>query len=250
MIDIHSHTLWGIDDGAKSLEQTMDMCAIAEDSGTSTLFFTPHLIYWDSAELLLDKRDEKLLICKDVLSDNDFQLDVKAGFEILCDDDIFDIKYFAPYTLNNSRYILIEFDFFKTTEDDVKSWCKYLQSFGLVPVIAHPERYGFVMRDRSALDRLSNMGVLFQINAGSPVGMFGDNEMNVACDMLLAGYVDFIGSDAHSTNRRNTDMLSFLDEYPFTVSSEQIDLFTKLNPRNIVNDTGFTPKRLKYMAEL
>ena len=80
---------------------------------------------------------------------------IKKGFEILCDDEIFDIKYFKPYTLNESRYILIEFDFYKTAEEDVKSWCKYLQSFGLVPIIAHPERYGFVMDDMSCLDRLS-----------------------------------------------------------------------------------------------
>ncbi len=249
-IDIHSHSLWGIDDGAKSIEQTIEMCEIAEESATQTLFLTPHLMYWHEAEDILDERDEKAEFLRGFLKENDFTIDIKTGFEILCDDDIFDIKYFKPYTLNGSRYILIEFDFFKTTTEDVKAWCKYLQSFGLVPVIAHPERYNFVMRNRGVLDSLSDMGVLFQINAGSPTGVFGETEMSIACDMLRAGYVDFVGSDAHSTIRRNTDMLSFFEDYPYWVNEEQLALITKENPLAIINDVQYTPKRIKYMSDL
>ncbi len=249
-IDIHSHSLWGIDDGAGSIEQTIEMCEIAEECGTQILFLTPHLMYWNEAEDILDERDEKAAFLKNFLWENNFSIDIKTGFEILCDDDIFNVKYFKPYTLNGSRYILIEFDFFKTTAEDVKAWCKYLQSFGLVPIIAHPERYNFVMRNRAVLDSLSDTGVLFQINAGSPVGAFGDIEMSIACDMLRAGYVDFVGSDAHSINYRNTDMLSFFEDYPYWVGEEQMTLITRKNPLAIINDVQYTPKRIKYMSDL
>ncbi len=250
LIDIHSHTLWGIDDGASSLRETLDMCSLAEESKTSTLFLTPHLIYWDSSEKLLDERDEKVEYLKETLYENEIDIDIKTGFEILCDDEIFSIKYFKPYTLNESRYILIEFDFFKTTEEDVISYCKYLKSFGLVPVIAHPERYNFVIQNKSVLDKLSDLGALFQINAGSPVGVFGEAQMNVACEMLIAGYVDFIGSDAHRNTVRNTDMYSFIEDYPYFVCESQIKLFAQENPLCIINDKKIAPKRLKFMAEI
>ncbi len=249
-IDIHSHSLWGIDDGSQSFGETLDLCECAEENETSVLFVTPHLIYWDQAEDLLDERDEKVEYLCEELEDSNSSLIIKKGFEILCDDEIFDIKYFKPYTLNESRYILIEFDFYKTTEDDVKSWCNYLQSFGLVPIIAHPERYGFVIDDIGCLDRLSDSGVLFQINAGSPAGMFGDNEMEVSCKMLAAGYADFVGSDAHRINIRNTDMLSLFDDYPYAFAQEDIDKISKTNPLCILDDKKFIPKRKKYMQEL
>ncbi len=249
-IDIHSHSLWGIDDGAQSFDESLDMCQCAEDCGTSVLFVTPHLMYWDEAEDLCDIRDHKVERLQDALYDQGSTLEILKGFEILCDDDIFDIKYFKTYTLNESRYILIEFDFFKTAETDVKAWCKYLSANGLVPIIAHPERYDFVINDVSSLDRLSEQGVLFQINAGSPAGAFGDEVMDVSCKMLEAGYVDFVGSDAHRINIRNTDMLSMFDEYPYTFTDEHLDLISKINPRYIINDEKFYPKRKKYMQEL
>ncbi len=249
-IDIHSHSLWGVDDGSQSFEQTIRMCSLASEQGTGTLFVTPHIMYWNKAENLLDERDSKVEYLTEALEENGSQLIIKKGFEILCDDEIFNIKYFKPYTLNESRYILIEFDFFKTSYDDVSAWCRYLKSFGLVPVIAHPERYAFVMNDTSVLDKLSENGMLFQINAGSPVGAFGEQEMNISCKMLEAGYVDFIGSDAHRVSLRNTDMLSFFEEYPYSISREELLKISALNATAIVNDTVFSPNRKKYMAEL
>ena len=56
MVDIHSHALWGMDDGARYFEESMDLCFMAEESGTKTLFLTPHLIYWNQAETLYDLR--------------------------------------------------------------------------------------------------------------------------------------------------------------------------------------------------
>lgn len=249
-IDIHSHALWGMDDGSQSFKETLALCDCAEESGTSILFLTPHLMYWSQAESLCDERDEKAEDLSDALYERGFKLEIKKGFEILCDDEIFDIKYFKPYTLCESRYILIEFDFFKTTYGDVEAWCKYLKSFGLVPIIAHPERYGFVEDEASCLDKLSDIGALFQINAGSPAGWFGEEAMNISCKMLKAGYVDFVGSDAHRIDVRNTDMLSAFDEFPLFTTQEDIHKFAVINPEFIINDTKYTPLRKKYIKEL
>ena len=250
MVDIHSHALWGMDDGARYFEETMDLCFMAEESGTKTLFLTPHLIYWNQAETLYDLREEKVEELAGMLEVNGADIEVKKGFEILCDDDIFNVKYFKPYTLNESRYILIEFDFFKSNENDVTSWCNYLSSFGLVPIIAHPERYRFVLDDAACIERLSQNGVLFQINAGSPAGMFGRREAEISCGMLNSGYVDFIGSDAHDLFSRNTDIYDCMEMYPEFIDEVLLKKAAVFNPKVILNDEPYSPERFDYISNI
>ncbi len=250
MIDIHSHSLWGMDDGSRSFDETIDMCFCAEDNGTGVLFVTPHLMYWDKAESLYDAREEKVQILEEALDEQGSSLIIKKGFEILCDDEIFGIKHFKPYTLNGSRYVLVEFSFRKTSEDDVVSWCNYLKSFGLVPIIAHPERYGFVLDDPTCINRLSDNGVLFQINTGSPAGAFGENEMRLSCAMINNGFADFIGSDAHRINIRNTNMDFYIEHYPETIDMAVVRKAALVNPRVILNDSDYIPERKKYITNL
>lgn len=250
IIDIHSHTLWGIDDGSRSFDETLEMCFDAEDSGTSVLFVTPHLMYWEQAEELYDVRNQKISVLCEELEEHESELIIKPGFEILCDDDIFSVKHFLPYTLNGSRYILIEFDFYKTAESDVVSWCDYLKSFGLTPIIAHPERYTFVHDDITSLNRLSDRDILFQINAGSPAGDFGEKEMLISAQMINCGFVDFIGSDAHSSVGRNTEIDVLLDEYPYECDMSLVEKASCINPKFILEDGIYIPNRKKYLSKL
>jgi protein-tyrosine phosphatase len=246
-VDLHSHSLWGIDDGAPDLETSLEMCRLAHETGTDYLFLTPHLINWSDAGMLYDIREERTEYLQNILYSEGRELTLIKGFEILCGDDIFEVKYFEPYTLNKSRYILIEFSFNRTTEDDVNAWCDYLISCGLVPVIAHPERYEFVKNDVSVIERLSDKGCLFQVNCGSVVGVFGEREANVALRMLYAGYVDFIGSDAHDLRWRTTDMYAFLRDYPDNLPVGVLDdaLFT--NPQKVINNEKIIPERLNSL---
>lgn len=242
--DIHSHALWGMDDGASDFKSTLELCRLAYETGTDILFVTPHIIHWEDASALYDAREEKVEYLRNVLRSEGRALRIVKGFEILCDDDIFGIKYFEPYTLNGSKYILIEFNFYRTTEEDVTAWCSYLLNNGLVPVIAHPERYEFVKNDISVIERLSNKGCLFQINAGSPVGVFGDIECDVALSMLFSGYVDFIGSDAHDLRWRNTDIDIFIRDYPEDLNDDLLYIALCENPGKLLNNEDIIPKRL------
>ena len=248
-IDIHSHTLWDIDDGSSDIDETIVLCDLAVRSGTEQLFLTPHLMYWETAEDLLDERDSKIEHLSEILEEEEIELKIHKGFEILCDDDIFGIKYFKPYTLCDSRYILIEFDFFKTEVDDVISWCKYLISFGLVPIIAHPERYQFFISENDAIDRLSDMGVLFQINSGSAAGMFGSEVKKFAEKMINKGYADFVGSDAHGLRMRNTDMDYCFNNYSDEVDMELLELAYSINPLKLINDEKISVHRLGAFGE-
>lgn len=248
MTDLHSHTLWHLDDGSDSFQTSVEMCRRASETGTDTLFLTPHIVYWNVAEELYDRRNYKTAQLREVLADEEIKLNLETGFEILCDDDIFGIKYLKPYTLANSDYLLIEFDFYKTAEEDVLSWCDYIMSQGLVPIIAHPERYGFVIDDISSLERLTEKGVLLQMNGASPLGVFGDEEERVALKMLKSGYVDFIGSDAHSDRHRNTALGEMVLRYPESISSELIDRALNVNPELLVRNEKIRPKRIKPVS--
>lgn len=248
-IDIHSHALWDLDDGSKDIDETIALCDMAARSGTNQLFLTPHLIYWESAEDLLDERDSKIECLTEILEEEGIALKIHRGFEILCDDDIFNIKYFKPYTLCGSRYILIEFDFFKTEVDDVISWCDYLISFGLVPIIAHPERYQFFISEYDAIDELSDMGVLFQINSGSAAGMFGSKVRRFAERMINKGYADFVGSDAHDLIMRNTDMEFCFDNYSDNIDMELLKIAYSDNPLKLLKNEQIEACRLGFFNE-
>lgn len=242
-IDIHSHTLWGMDDGARSIDSSVELCRLAHETGTDILFLTPHIVHWEDASALYDAREERAEYLQNIIYNEGRDLKLVKGFEILCDDDIFNIKYFEPYTLNGSKYILIEFDFYRTTEDDVNAWCDYLISCGLVPIIAHPERYEFVKMDIGVIERLSDKGCLFQMNCGSAVGAFGEIECNVALRMLFSGYVDFIGSDAHDLRWRTTDLDMFIRDYPEDLDEELLFIALRENPEKVLNNEDIVPER-------
>ncbi len=248
-IDIHSHVLWDIDDGSKDIDETINLCDMAARSGTEHLFMTPHLIYWDSAGDLYDEREYKYEQLSEILVEEGIEIKIHKGFEILCDDDIFGVSFFKPYTLCGSRYILIEFDFFKTNVDDVISWCNYLISFGLIPIIAHPERYQFFIQEESVIDELSQMGVLFQINSGSAAGMFGSKVQRFAEKMINKGYADFVGSDAHDLIMRNTDMDFCFINYSDDINAEVLQRAYSVNPMKIIKDEQITVSRLGLFAE-
>ena len=249
-IDIHSHVLWGIDDGSRSIEETLELCDMALSSGTRHLFLTPHLMYWEDAEELYDERNSRFEILREILDEEEIELEIHKGFEILCDDDIFNIKYFKPYTLCDSRYILIEFDFVKPEIEDVVSWCKYLISFGLVPIIAHPERYYFFLSEYEGIDTLSEMGVLFQINSGSAAGMFGPKVQRFAERMINKGYADFVGSDAHDLMVRNTDMEDCFIHYSDDVDMELLEVACSVNPLKLLKNEKIDVHRLGIFGKI
>ena len=91
-IDIHSHTLWGMDDGASSIESSVELCRLAHETGTDILFLTPHIVHWEDASALYDAREERARYLQNILNNEGRDLRLVKGFEILCDDDILDRK--------------------------------------------------------------------------------------------------------------------------------------------------------------
>ncbi|NLK93565.1 MAG: capsular biosynthesis protein [Clostridiales bacterium] len=205
MIDIHSHILPGIDDGAKNQEETLEMLKTAEKDGTKKIIATPHYCK-EYAEEPLCKVNELLHSIRELVKDNNIDLEIFAGQEIYIFDNI--INYYKEGiigTINKTKYMLIEFPM-NSFKDNTLDLLYELQLLGVQPIIAHPERYLPIIKNPREINKFIEEGMLFQLNAGSITGKFGKDVMRTCKVLLENNMYSFIGSDAHNTGKRNTSM--------------------------------------------
>lgn len=215
MIDVHSHIINEIDDGSKSIEMTISMLKKAEQSGTTDIIATPHFMRGRFEVEYRDvvKRVEEL---KDIARENNININIYAGQEVYFSKNI--LNYYNDKmigTINNTKYMLIEFPMLEFNIDEAINTIYELQIRGITPIIAHPERYRQFIKDPSLINSLIKEGMLFQLNAGSIAGGFGKDVKKTATKYLEDNIYSFIGSDGHRDIGRDTDMkeaLESLDE--------------------------------------
>ncbi len=237
MYDIHSHIVYGVDDGAQSLEEAVKMAELASMRGTKGLVATPHTNvpgsygnFWGT-EIL-----EKIKMLREALKENYIDVQIFCGQEIFCTSRTAEyLKAGNIITLNNSKYPLVEFDFYEYS-DSVYLKLEKIIAEGYVPIVAHPERYAFVGEDEDAAVRLKNMGCLLQVNKGSLSGKFGENAYFTARKLLEERLVDVIASDAHSPYMRTTNMIHIHEFVSEEYSQDYADILFKYNPRRILQN--------------
>lgn len=189
VFDIHCHILPDVDDGSGNLNDSIEMAQIAVGSGVSGIVATPHCNipgvfdnYWNKS---FDNEIERL---NKALSDKKVSLEIYAGQEVFLSNDFEShLKKGDFITLNRSKYMLAELDF----KIDLKSATEKLQkliSYGYVPIVAHPERYGFVIENPSVITKLRSAGCLVQINSGSLTGDFGRRIQKTAEEIIYKRY--------------------------------------------------------------
>ena len=210
MIDIHSHIVPGIDDGADTIETSLRMLKIAEDDGIKTIFATPH---YYRGRFETDQNEVKGLI--DELNirarEQNINIEILQGHEVYLDREILNLyREDKIKTLNNSRYLLIELPFDRLP-DYALDMIYELRLLGVVPVIAHPERYMYFIKKPWEINKFIDEGCLFQLNGGSITGLFGKEIQKTSETFLKHGIISFIGSDAHTTNKRRPELKKFFD---------------------------------------
>ncbi|MFH1351242.1 MAG: CpsB/CapC family capsule biosynthesis tyrosine phosphatase [Pseudomonadota bacterium] len=202
MIDIHCHILPGVDDGAKSLEESLSMAKTAVEDGIHTIVATPHTlngIYLNPAHEVISG----VARLQDVLTHNHIDLQLCPGADIqLCPGIMGRIREGEAGTINNNqRYILLELPA-QTVPPGVKDEIFNLKVNGITPIITHPERHPAILRDMTLLQRLVSLGALVQVTAMSITGDFGEVVMQYAERLLTQRLVHVIASDAHSPDTR------------------------------------------------
>lgn len=201
MVDIHSHILPKIDDGSQNLNMTYEMLRRCSDDGVKKIVATPHY-YYGSADFRKVRAMVRML--NRLLYKQNLDIKIFHGQEIYLTENI--LKEYEKKkigTINDSRYMLIELnmDSFSHT---MLNMIYELRLRDIVPIIAHPERYNFILKKSDIINDLIKEGCLFQINSGSIEGKFGWKVKKRAKILMRHNIYSFIGSDAHNSNKRKT----------------------------------------------
>lgn len=204
-VDIHSHILPYMDDGAKDMGETLKMLKIAWQEGITHIIATPHYkagrFPADAGRLngvLSDVRQE--------LKKLDIPITLYAGNEIYYHSEL-EEKFHAGAlsTLNGTEHVLIEFSPFESYTY-IRNAMEDVLGMGYLPVLAHVERYQCMYRDKVCAEELKAMGCEIQVNAGSVTGDAGWKTKRFIHKLLKAELVDYISTDAHNTSGRKPAM--------------------------------------------
>ncbi|MGL5067486.1 MAG: tyrosine-protein phosphatase [Sarcina sp.] len=211
MIDIHTHIIPEIDDGAKDNEIAIQMLKRAEKSGTKKIVLTPHYFRGKFMESLKHVK-QHVDYMKKIAYQNDINIKLYCGQEVYVTENLLaDLADGEIGTINETRYMLVELDLVEI-EDFVLDIIYELRIQGIVPIIAHPERYLEFQKHPNKINKFIDEGCLFQLNAGSVGGVLGKESKVLAQTYLENDIYSFIGSDAHSDGRRSTDIKQFIEE--------------------------------------
>jgi protein-tyrosine phosphatase len=212
--DIHSHIIPSIDDGSKNMEMTLEMLKNARENGTKEIIATPHYLL-EYGEARIDEVKDYVKEINEILENNKVDIKVYSGQEVYFTERIIEDYIKGNIgTINDSRYMLIEFDMHKF-EENAFDILYELQVRDIIPIIAHPERYKIFKEKPEFINAFIDQGYLFQMNAGSIEGKYGESTRKTAKMFLDKNIYNFIGSDAHNSETRNTgieDALTFIEE--------------------------------------
>lgn len=197
MTDVHSHILFDVDDGSSSIGESIALLKRLKEVGFNNVILTPHYIEGSEYNSLNKEKLEKLKILRRAIEEVGLDINIYLGNEIFINDNIIDfIKNGSIYSLNNSKYLLIELPFHNkilNLEDIIFE----IRHAGYVPIIAHPERYTYFQEDYELVDSLRDNGVMFQGNYSSILGFYGKSSEKLLKHMLKKRYIDFLGTDIH-----------------------------------------------------
>ena len=246
MTDIHAHILPGVDDGSPDMATSLQMLEMAASSGVRTIAATPHCSIPGEldnfASPALERAFHELQREKERA---EIPIRIVRGMEVFATAELpSQIRERRLWTLAGSRYLLMEFAF----GEDPAFAARILNEVkrtGLIPVIAHPERYYFVQDDPQIAYKWCVGGAALQLNKGSIIGRFGRDVQVTAIALLRHHLAAAVASDAHGVTQRTTDLRearAFLDlEY----GEETSELLLSVNPERILKGQllyGYEPQ--------
>ncbi len=207
MVDIHTHILFEVDDGAESREESLMMCQIAQENNIDAIITTSHFVDVRTAREYVSTRQDRIDSLKEEAARR-FGVQLYPGAEVHITQSMLELEDFSPFTLNHSRYLLAEFPFRLDHPQIILDQVDQLFDRGVVPVLAHPERLIYLQKDYGLVNELNDMGALFQVTLSSLAGNFGREALWLSMAMVQANMVDCLASDAHRpVGHRGIDLL-------------------------------------------
>lgn len=193
---MHSHLLPGLDDGVKTFEEAFTIISNLKELGYTKLITTPHVmpdIYKNSPLIIL----EKLTSLQAFLLEKKIEINISAAAEYYLDEVLIkSLNNNEPLLTIADRYLLFETNFL-TEPLNLKEFIFLASTKGYKLILAHPERYLYLMNNLSKAEDLINRGVLFQINISSLTGYYSKQSQSMAYKLIDRGWVHWLGSDCH-----------------------------------------------------
>lgn len=243
MIDIHAHILPGVDDGADSAGTALEMARIAAQSGVRAMVATPHCgkpgaerSNFFSMELL-----SRVTALQKEIWNNGIELKIYPGMEVFAAENFEAwLSSGRLLPLAGSRYLLVEF-YFDESPVYIARVLELIRQKGLIPVVAHPERYYCVQWEPETAYRWAREGFVLQLNRGSIQGKLGQPAMKCAWDLLETGVPQVVASDAHGSISRRPELKSLMLELSQRLSWAYASKLLIENPRSILRNTSLDP---------
>ena len=192
-VDIHSHILPGIDDGAKNISQSIQLIQDMKNLGFGKMIATPHTMagVWDNSYENIKESYEGL-----TNKIEPGQSDISFASEYLIDSSFLEKIQSQKLLCLKDNYVLVELSYLQAPTNLFEILFE-LQLKGYIPVLAHPERYSYFFNDFKAFEKLKSAGCLFQLNLMSTVGHYGADSVRIADKLLREKVIDYVGSDIH-----------------------------------------------------
>lgn len=230
MIDIHSHLLYGVDDGAKSFEESVQMLEMAKEQGINSMILTPH---YRRGMFKFPVQDVEAHFAKLKGAAAKIGIDLYLGTEFHVNSSIVEyIKEGRCKTLAGTAYVLAEYRH-DTEFSYIKSSVQDLLFHGYIPIVAHVERYE-CLREIEHIEILRDMGALIQVNADAVLGIDGFRAKGYVKKLLKNEYVDFVASDSHGIKQRVNNLGKCRDYLNKKYDSNYVDEILKKNAEMIL----------------
>ncbi|MGQ9475760.1 MAG: tyrosine-protein phosphatase [Actinomycetota bacterium] len=243
-LDIHSHILPGIDDGAADEDEFLAMAQVALRGGTVTMVATPH---WDLEEMPTPGESVPALVgeCRKKLESRGLRLELLPGVEVRLNAGLYRLaeegEAVRGLTLaGNGKYLLVDLPLSDVPLGAEETLFR-LQLHGYVPILSHPERNRLLLDDPARLRGLVDRGVELQVNSGSLLGTYGRAARRAAAALLREGLARLMASDAHHATERGPDLSTAWEITRDLVGRAAADALLRENPRAVLAGEGLDP---------
>jgi len=248
MIDIHSHILPGLDDGAKNMTETLHIVRQLHQAGFKTLIATPHVLegkgFLSVAEILAVTEQ-----VRERVTEAGIPVEILPGAENYIFPDMAKWARDGLLTMKNiGKYLLVELPMNEIPHYTDQVFFE-LQVNGLIPVLAHPERYRGLFDEPERLLDWAKKGILFQLDLRSLSGYYGPQSKLLAELMLHSDLIHFVGSDAHRVSRSEQAYSEALQSLEGIVGKTRFEELTLINPLTMLAGKSLLRERDYYLNE-
>ncbi len=234
MIDIHNHLLFGIDDGSKSIEESVDVLRDLASIGYTDIILTPHYISGSRYSNSASNNYKLMKELESSLKDNNIDIKLYLGNEIFIDDDIFELLLSKEiYPLNGTKNLLIELPMSGEYEGYLEIFSDLIDK-GCNIILAHPERYLSFQKDYDKIIELKKMGIYFQSNIDSLIGRYGEDAEVIIKKLLKDKMISFLATDIHHKKHDYNAWNKAREVALKYISAEEYDILVNKNPSKLV----------------